>query len=280
MTVSALCLFAALSSGAPVASHTPRIAVLDIQAQGAMPAGLVQGVTSVVVHDVRKLAVGATVVGADEIRAMMGLEHEKQLLGCAEVSCLAEVGGALGAERLVLGSLSRFGDTYVLDVKLVESRTAKVLAEGSTRVKREGDLPEAVERTVRSLFPQGALVSVDGSARLEISQPGPAPAAEPAKAGPTDRIYCAWLDPATAEAQATLTSLGYDATMTEDYSRVLVTKPKDGVSLRIELINLVGKTRVKVMAIPPSKGQPAIEDFFASYEAVLHLDKCRPDQPK
>jgi tetratricopeptide (TPR) repeat protein len=145
-----------------------RIAVLDVQAQSNVPETLAKSVLSLVVHDVRQRATGAVVVGADEIRAMLGLEHQKQLLGCTEVSCLAEIGGALGAEKLVLGSLSRFGDTYVLDLKLVEARSAKVLAEGSVRVQDEGALPDAVTRSVVSLFPNGG--PVDTSPRPELTQ--------------------------------------------------------------------------------------------------------------
>ena len=169
---------------------THRIAVLDVQAQSSVPESMATGVLSLVVHDVRQRAVPALVVGADEIRAMVGVEHQKQLLGCTEVSCLAEIGGALGAEKLVLGSLSRFGETYVLDLKLVDARTAKVLAEGSARVKEEGALPDAVTQSVASLFPGGA--PVDTSQRPELTQapesgtartrwPGPSlsPAASP-----------------------------------------------------------------------------------------------------
>ncbi len=150
----------------PPKSRSHHIAVLDVQAQGNIPPGVAQGVTSVVVHDVRERAAGATVVGADEIRAMVGLERQKQLLGCTEMSCLAEIGGALGADRLVLGSLSRFGETYVVDLKLVEARTAKVLAEGSTRVQQEDGLPDAVGKSLDGLFPKAA----DRSARPELTQ--------------------------------------------------------------------------------------------------------------
>jgi tetratricopeptide (TPR) repeat protein len=149
------------------------IAVLDIRPHGSVSQDIAQGVTSVTVLDVRKLAAGAVVVGADEIRAMMGLERQKQLLGCTESSCLAEIGGALGAERLVLGTLSHFGDTYVLDVKLLDSRTAKVLAEGSKDFKQEGEIPGAVAQSVSQLFPAATpseAAAVDTSPRPELTQ--------------------------------------------------------------------------------------------------------------
>ena len=153
----------------------PRIAVLDVRPHGGVSADISQGVTSVVVLDVRKAAQGATVVGADEIRAMIGLEHEKQLLGCTEGSCLAEIGGALGAERLVIGSLSRFGETYLLDLKLLDSRTAKVLGEGSARFQQEDALPDAVAQSVEGLFPKATPSAVNSFARPELTEAQEAP---------------------------------------------------------------------------------------------------------
>ena len=152
--------------------RVPRIAVLDVRRHGGVSEDIAQGVTSLVVLDVRKQAIGAAIVGADEIRAMIGLEHEKSLLGCSDSSCLAEIGGALGAERLVLGTLSRFGDNYVLDLKLLDSRSAKVLAEGSAQFQEEGALPAAVAQSVESLFPgakPSAPVAADTSERPELT---------------------------------------------------------------------------------------------------------------
>ena len=46
---------------------------------------------------------GAEVVSGAEIRSLIGFERQKQLLGCKEdSSCIAEMGGALGASGFVL----------------------------------------------------------------------------------------------------------------------------------------------------------------------------------
>ena len=152
----------------PAKPHLPRIAVLDMQAHGGVSADFVQGITSVVVHDVRERAADTAVVGSDDIRALVGLEHQKQLLGCTNVSCLAEIGGALGAERLVLGSLARFGETYVLDLRLIDSRNAHVLSQGSARFRADDAVPDAVARSVAGLFPMSA--AANGSARPELTE--------------------------------------------------------------------------------------------------------------
>ncbi|HUB07572.1 MAG TPA: hypothetical protein VMB50_11250, partial [Myxococcales bacterium] len=131
-----------------------RIAVLDVRPLVGVSDKLGQAVTDVVVLEVRRQASGNTVIGADEVRAMVGLEREKAILGCQQTSCLAEIGGALGAERIVIGSLSKFGaSTYLLDLKLLDARTARVVAEGSARFEKEDALPDAVAKAVALLLP-------------------------------------------------------------------------------------------------------------------------------
>jgi hypothetical protein len=145
-------LFAASAAAAP-----PRIAVLDVKALVGVSEQLGQAVTNVVVLETRRHATGRSVIGADEVRAMVGLQREKSLLGCGDTSCLTEIGGALGAERIVIGSLSLFGkSTYLLDLKLLDTRTARVLQEGSARFGSEDAIPDAVASAVAALFPGSA----------------------------------------------------------------------------------------------------------------------------
>jgi hypothetical protein len=61
-----------------------------------------------------------------DIRSMISFEAEKQLLGCGEESCLAELGGALGVEFLVTGSVSRVGEATLLSLKKIILRDLKV----------------------------------------------------------------------------------------------------------------------------------------------------------
>ena len=84
-----------------------------------------------------ELAVGKTLtpVGPADVAAMLGLERQRQLAGCAEAgeSCAAELGGALGTRWLVTGVVSSAGDRQRLDVKLLDStKGTAVLREGRT----------------------------------------------------------------------------------------------------------------------------------------------------
>jgi TolB-like protein len=66
---------------------------------------------------------GLQVSDRADIAAVLGAEREKQLLGCADGQCMAELGGALGAEYIVRGDVGRVGK--VLKVHLVMSDAQK-----------------------------------------------------------------------------------------------------------------------------------------------------------
>ncbi len=140
--------------------------MLDVRALVGVTDKLAQAGTHLGVARGRARGDGSVVVGADEIRAMIGFERQRQLLGCQESgSCLAEIGGALGAERLLLGSLSRFGNKYVLDLKLLQAKSGKVLEEVHASFTDEGSIPETVDQSVPKLFGRRELAPQAPSAR-------------------------------------------------------------------------------------------------------------------
>ncbi|MBW2700555.1 MAG: hypothetical protein JRF33_07015, partial [Deltaproteobacteria bacterium] len=57
------------------------------------------------------------VIGKDDIRATLSFEQQKSIMGCSDESCIAEVGGALGVRFIVVGNLSRFGESFLLNMK-------------------------------------------------------------------------------------------------------------------------------------------------------------------
>ncbi|MCU0699202.1 MAG: hypothetical protein MUC96_22065 [Myxococcaceae bacterium] len=58
-----------------------------------------------------------------DVIAMLGLERQRQLLGCSGEgsNCTAELAGALGAEGVVRGEVAKLGDVYQLNVKVLSS---------------------------------------------------------------------------------------------------------------------------------------------------------------
>ena len=82
---------------------------------------------------------GAGVVTQKQMQTLLGLERQKQLLGCASEaeSCLAELSNALGVDAVVQGEVGKFGESFQLNVKIIDARTAKPLSILSERVSNE-----------------------------------------------------------------------------------------------------------------------------------------------
>lgn len=117
--------------------------------------------------------IGGNVIGRDDINAMLGFEKQKALLGCDDVTCVSEIGGALGVDLLLAVKVARLGEEWVLTSKLINIRTVQV----ENRVNRfvSGDtkaLLEAVPSLVRELLAKQAK-----TARPSRREPSPAPAA-------------------------------------------------------------------------------------------------------
>jgi hypothetical protein len=121
------------------------------------------------------------VIGESEIGSMIGFERQKELLGCSDSGCLAEIGGALGCDYLVFGSLGRVGSQLRIDLKVADVRKNKILA-------REGAMAASADALVgateRSLY--AALEALPGaepaSAKGSQTQPQPEPASAQAPA--------------------------------------------------------------------------------------------------
>jgi hypothetical protein len=141
---------------APAAAPSAtKLVVLDIQARFGVGPELATALTDAVVLEVRRHKARQSVVGADEVRAMIGLEKQKALLGCTDTACLAEIGGAMGAREVLMGTLARFGNAYLLTLRLVDTRAGTVSAEASARVASGSDeaLLDEVAKAVAQLFP-------------------------------------------------------------------------------------------------------------------------------
>lgn len=94
---------------------------------------------------------GVQVVTQKEIAAVLGLERQKQILGCADDSCSVELAGALGGDATMTGSVAKFGDSITLSVRVVGAKDAKVLAAYSDSAASEARIKDLVARAGASL---------------------------------------------------------------------------------------------------------------------------------
>lgn len=99
---------------------------------------------------------GVEVVSSSQISAVLGLEREKQLLGCGTESdsCVTELASALGVDGLVVGTIAKLGTSLQLDVRVASAADAKNLAVYSTAIKDETGLTEALQRAAKNVAGQ------------------------------------------------------------------------------------------------------------------------------
>jgi hypothetical protein len=103
-------------------------------------------------HFAQQLTLGGLrVITGREIGALVGLERQKQLLGCsdAESECVAEIANALGADGLVTGNVGRFGtDTFQVNTRIL-GPDGKPLTVSSARVQGETAVLDELSRAAR-----------------------------------------------------------------------------------------------------------------------------------
>lgn len=99
----------------------------------------------------------ATLLGRDtrlkvttrrDIETVLGLERQKQLLGCSEESssaCLAELAGGLGVDTVLSGSIVKSDSGYIVTVRVIRAKDGAEVAAASERFKTEGALVDWLE---------------------------------------------------------------------------------------------------------------------------------------
>jgi hypothetical protein len=103
----------------------PPLLVLDLEARGGgVPEA--QAATINVLRGLRDLDV-FQVLSADDVRQLLALERTRQLSGAKGESALGELGKALGANNAVVGSVTRVGGKYQVEIRLLDVTTQKVL---------------------------------------------------------------------------------------------------------------------------------------------------------
>lgn len=102
----------------------PSIAVMDIRAGEGVSADVAGFITSTVARSAADSEAFSVITGED-IRAMLSLEAQKQLCGADSDSCLAEIGGALGADYMISGKIVRIGEATSLSLSLLNVAEAK-----------------------------------------------------------------------------------------------------------------------------------------------------------
>jgi TolB-like protein len=154
------------------APRKQRVAVLEIRPLGT-EASKAELLSEIALTEAASMP-AFDVIGKSDINSLIGFEKSKQVAGCTEDSaCLAEVGGALGVDYILVGSLGKIGSLYRLDLRLVDVKKARVRSRTGVTVEGvEDKLVAAIQKSVRDLLaPQTGPPDL---ARAAPARPAPA----------------------------------------------------------------------------------------------------------
>ena len=164
-----------LAGAAEAAPKREKVAITELKALGSVDPKEIEGLTGIVAVSVSELK-RFEVITKSDIQAMLGYEREKELLGCSEVSCLAEIGGAMGVDYLVASEASKIGGRWVVSMSLVAVKKSRSVARVSKEVPDSELLVFATRSATRELFAE--LVPIEAPAAAVAST---APREEPSR---------------------------------------------------------------------------------------------------
>lgn len=139
MSLRALTLLLLVLTASSAAAEEPiSIAVMEFTSKGGVTQDQMDALSDMLSNQIRSMG-NYKVIGKSDIRSMLTMEEQRQRLStCTDQSCLAEIGGALGARWVVVGNVSLFGKTHLLNLKLIDVAGASV-ASGVSRSIEGGE---------------------------------------------------------------------------------------------------------------------------------------------
>jgi len=154
----------------PAAAGPCRIAVLDLEAQG-LPADelyLAQALSDALAGAVAD-ASGCAVLTRADITSMADFEAGRQACGVDSPSCFAELGSALGVERIVTGAVARIGPSTTVSARVLDLGKGVVVGRAEETTADPATLRPLTVRVGQRLFGVANASADDGPGALLIA---------------------------------------------------------------------------------------------------------------
>jgi hypothetical protein len=165
MTVALTLTVPALAQSAtPGADGRYRTVLMGVAARrGVKDKELVHALSDVVLgiytNDTNRI-----VIGPEDIRRALEWEQSRQQAGCDDSKCLAEVGAALDAARIVSGTLDAIGDGYILNLAEIDAKSLEPIARGQREIKKdEAELVRGTRALAEEVLQKAAATTVQAS---------------------------------------------------------------------------------------------------------------------
>lgn len=118
------------------------VAVMEFTGKGGVTQEQMDSLGDLLANSIRELG-GFRVIGKSDIRAVINFDEQRQLLGCDELGCASEIGGALGVRWVVVGNVSQFEQLYLVNLKLMD--VSKLRIEKGLSRKVEGGQAKLID---------------------------------------------------------------------------------------------------------------------------------------
>jgi len=165
--LGALCLLITVPTDAKTGGA---VAVLDLQPRG-VDRSVAESLTDIVVKEIDRFQAFSTIT-KDEIQKLLEHAEQKQAMGCDDTSCLAEIGGALGVDFLVSGGVGRLGGVYMVSLKLIDVRNAKVVSRQEREVRGSEEELIAASRAAAQALMRPLAKEASGKLSVTCSEEG------------------------------------------------------------------------------------------------------------
>jgi hypothetical protein len=145
-----------------------KLAAHELTLTGMDP-GLAEGLTDHLAQSFQRVSV----VSPRDIRALIGLERQKELMGCADAAsnCMAELGNALGVSQVIVGEVLKVGPHVQVHLRVLTASSGKIVANHSEELRSTDDLLPALVRAAHDLEQQmlGPLPSTARASRRPLA---------------------------------------------------------------------------------------------------------------
>lgn len=128
----------------------PRVAVMEFRAinvPSVLSAATAETLRSALIQLQR-----ITVIEREQIEQVLR-EQQFNRSGLVEGNSAVELGRLLGANAIVVGSVTRFGETYLINARALDATTGEALAASQVTTTREDEIPAQLQQVAMALFP-------------------------------------------------------------------------------------------------------------------------------
>ncbi|MBU4444007.1 CsgG/HfaB family protein, partial [bacterium] len=160
-------LFVIAISIISLAEESVTIAVLKLR-----PSGLQESEAEILTDYVRSILVEMNlyqVVDRGKMKEILN-EQEFQLSGCTSTECAVEVGKLLGVQKMLTGSVGKFGKLFTIELRMINIETSRI--EKSSRYNYEGPieqlLTEGIQNAIKKLVQVHKLEDEDEVIQEEV----------------------------------------------------------------------------------------------------------------